>query len=62
MYVKILIHSPAKILIKKTAAFCVFCGQRYSPDDLLSFDAHALYFERPLYFKVKYYENKLLSL
>ncbi len=25
-------------------------GQRYYPDNLLSFDAHALYFVRPLYF------------
>ncbi len=52
MYVKILIHSPAEDLSnKKTAAFCVFCGQRYSPDNLLSFDAHVLYFLRPLYVK-----------
>jgi hypothetical protein len=35
--------------IKKTAAFCVFCGIRYSPDNLLSFDTNALYFVRPLY-------------
>ena len=35
--------------IKKTAAFCVFCGLRYSSDNLLSFDTNALYFVRPLY-------------
>ncbi len=50
MCVKILIHSPAEDLSnKKTAAFCAFCGQRYSPDNLLSFDPDALYFVRPLY-------------
>ena len=35
--------------IKKTAAFCVFCGLRYSSDNLLSFDTNALNFVRPLY-------------
>jgi hypothetical protein len=35
--------------IKKTAAFCVFCGLRYFSDNLLSFDTNALYFVRPLY-------------
>jgi hypothetical protein len=36
---------------KKTAAFCVFCGLRYSSDNLLSFDTNALYFVRPLYLR-----------
>ena len=35
--------------IKKTAAFCVSCGLRYSSDNLLSFDTNTLYFVRPLY-------------
>jgi hypothetical protein len=46
----ILNHSPAQDLSnKKHAAFCVFCGLRYS--NLLSFDTNALYFVRPLYRK-----------
>ncbi len=48
-FVKILNHSPAQDLSKKTAAFCVFCGLRYSSDNLLSFDKNALYFVRSLY-------------
>ncbi len=46
-FVKILNHSPAQDLSnKKTAAFCVYCGLRYSSDNLLSFDTNALYFVR----------------
>ena len=49
-FVKTLNHSPAQNLsIKKTGAFCVFCGQIYCSDSLPSFDTHALYFVRPLY-------------
>jgi hypothetical protein len=33
---------------KKPTAFCIFCGLRYSSDNLLSFDRHGLYFVRPL--------------
>ena len=45
--------------IKKTAAFCVFCGLRYSSDNLLSFDTNALYFVRPLY---NHYTVSILNL
>ncbi len=44
-----IIHKSKIFRIKKTAAFCVFCGLRYSSDNLLSFDTNALYFVRPLY-------------
>ncbi len=47
-YINIL---PKIFPIKKTAAFCVFCGLRYSSDNLLSFDTNALYFVRPLYYQ-----------
>ncbi len=44
-----IIFPPKFCRIKKTAAPCVFCVRRYSPNNYLSFDAHALYFVRPLY-------------
>ncbi len=43
--------------IKKTAAFCVFCGLRYSSYNLLSFDTNALYFVRPLYIQISNRKN-----
>jgi hypothetical protein len=49
-FVKVLDHFPAQVLPnKKTAALCVFCVRSYSSNNLLSFDANALYFVRPLY-------------
>jgi hypothetical protein len=50
-----IIHKSKIFRIKKTAAFCVFCGLRYSSDNLLSFDTNALYFVRPLYTHIYIY-------
>ena len=44
-----IIFPPKFCRIKKTSDPCVFCVRRYSSNNYLSFDAHALYFVRPLY-------------
>ncbi len=48
-----LILPPKIFRIKRTATFCVFCGLRYSSDNLLSFDTNALYFMRSLYIRTR---------
>ncbi len=53
-----IIFPPKFCRIKKTADPCVFCVRRYSPNNYLTFDAHALYFVRPLYVHICMYWAK----